>query len=41
MGHRGGSKPDNSLESFKMALQNQLQAIEFDVSFFKTARRYG
>jgi glycerophosphoryl diester phosphodiesterase len=32
MGHRGGSKPDNSVESFKKAVDDKLQVIELDVS---------
>ena len=31
-GHRGGFKPDNSMQSFIKAKQNGLEAIELDVS---------
>ena len=30
-GHRGGFKPFNSMHNFKLARDNQLQAIELDV----------
>jgi glycerophosphoryl diester phosphodiesterase len=32
MGHRGGFRPDNSMEGFKKALDNHLPIVEFDVS---------
>ena len=31
-GHRGGFQPDNTLASFKMALDHQIEGIELDVS---------
>ena len=31
-GHRGGFSPDNSLEGFQCALDNNVQSVELDVS---------
>lgn len=34
IGHRGGKfGPDNSMETFRAAVENQLEGIEFDVSW--------
>lgn len=35
VGHRGGFfGPENSLKAFQGAIDNKLEGIEFDVSFF-------
>lgn len=35
-GHRGGFKPENTMSSFKQAVEHGLDAIELDVKFSLT-----